>query len=28
VFPLGPATDITVPSFKGLPDALVEMGSS
>ncbi|MGZ3356965.1 MAG: haloacid dehalogenase type II [Isosphaeraceae bacterium] len=28
VFPLGPATDIAVPSFKGLPDALVEMGSS
>ena len=28
VFPLGPATDITVPSFMGLPDALVEMGSS
>lgn len=28
MFPLGPATDIAVPSFKGLPDALVEMGSS
>jgi 2-haloacid dehalogenase len=28
VFPLGPATDIAVPSFDGLPDALVKMGSS
>ena len=28
VFPLGPATDLAVPSFKGLPDALVGMGSS
>ena len=28
VFPLGPATDIAVPSFEGLADALVAMGSS
>jgi len=28
VFPLGPAADIAVPSFKGLADALVETGSS
>ena len=28
VFPLGPAIDVTVPSFEGLPEALLAMGST